>query len=135
MREAASALARGEAYIYPTGQSVTMTPFILEGAPVKPVSVAEGVIVSVGTPVAIIKNAPHPNAARVLLNWVIGPEGQKIYQENLGVIPLHKDVPEIANPAARVNLDKVLPINLADELEIARIQRAGTVAQLLGVQR
>ena len=135
VRDAANLLARGEAAILPAGQSVTMTPLIIQGAPVKPVSITEGIIVSVGTPLAMVKNAPHPNAARVFINWVISPEGQKIYQDNLGVIPLNKDLPEAVPAGARLNLDKVIPINLADELEVARIQRAGTVAQLLGVPR
>ena len=31
-----------------------------------------------GGPVAI-KNSPHPNAAKVLINWLLSKEGQEIY--------------------------------------------------------
>ena len=41
---------------------------------------ADGVFMLVG-PVAILAKAPHPNAAKLLVNWLLSPEGQSIYVE------------------------------------------------------
>jgi ABC-type Fe3+ transport system substrate-binding protein len=32
--------------------------------------------------VGLLKNAPHPNAARLLLEFLLSPEGQKVFQQN-----------------------------------------------------
>ena len=34
---------------------------------------------------ALINNAPHPNAARVFLNWFLSHEGQIVWQETMNV--------------------------------------------------
>ncbi len=40
----------------------------------------------------IHKNAPHPNAAKLFVNFLIGPEGQKMFAEG-GNIPANSGVP------------------------------------------
>lgn len=49
---------------------------IKEGAPIKAVSMKEGVV---AYPMVIgqVENSPHPNAARIFLNWLFTQEGQK----------------------------------------------------------
>lgn len=45
---------------------------------------------------AIIKNAPHPNAARLMVDFILDPEGgQKVYMEELNQYALH---PQVAPP-------------------------------------
>ena len=34
--------------------------------------------------ITLLKNAPHPNAAKVFLNWFLGPEGQETYSRAMG---------------------------------------------------
>jgi len=41
---------------------------------------ADGVFMLVG-PVAVLAKAPHPDAARLLVNWLLSPAGQTIYVE------------------------------------------------------
>jgi iron(III) transport system substrate-binding protein len=36
------------------------------------------------TPVGLVKNAPHPNAARVLLDWLLSKDGQQVLVELSG---------------------------------------------------
>ena len=87
-REAERRVARGEFAIY--------LPFLLnyypalKGLPVKPVVLAEG---ATFTPYAasLIKNAPHPNAGRLLMDYMISPEGQAIYATE-GISPVTEGV-------------------------------------------
>jgi len=42
---------------------------------------------------ALYKNTPHPNAARVYLNWLLSPEAQTIFSRNMGYVSARVDVP------------------------------------------
>jgi iron(III) transport system substrate-binding protein len=83
-REAERRIARGEFTIY--------LPFLLnyypalKGLPVKPVVLSEG---STFTPYAasLIKNAPHPNAGRLLMDFMVSKDGQAIYATE-GIAPV-----------------------------------------------
>ncbi len=45
--------------------------------------------------VALFKNAPNPNAAKVAINWLLSREGQKVYQKvNLDKNSLRIDIPK-----------------------------------------
>jgi ABC-type Fe3+ transport system substrate-binding protein len=49
--------------------------------PVKPVTrIKEGAHANNGSGViTVIKNPPHPNAAKIFVNWLLGKEGQELY--------------------------------------------------------
>jgi iron(III) transport system substrate-binding protein len=61
-------------------------PFIKAGLPVKPLPPPkEGMYTTTGYgSLTIIKNAPHPNAAKVFVNWFLGKEGQDVYTRSMG---------------------------------------------------
>ncbi len=61
-------------------------PFIKAGLPVKPLPTPkEGMYVTTGYgSVVVIKNAPHPNAAKLFVNWFLSKEGQEIYTASMG---------------------------------------------------
>jgi iron(III) transport system substrate-binding protein len=42
-------------------------------------------------PIALAKNAPHPNAGKLFINFVLSREGQTVLKEQ-GLIPGHRDV-------------------------------------------
>jgi ABC-type Fe3+ transport system substrate-binding protein len=44
--------------------------------------------------VALLKDAPHPHAARLLLDFLLSPEGQKVFQQN-DYLPALPSVPAI----------------------------------------
>jgi ABC-type Fe3+ transport system substrate-binding protein len=56
-------------------------PFIKAGLPVAPLSAPkEGMYVAGGSGhLVVLKNAPHPNAAKVFINWFLSREGQEVY--------------------------------------------------------
>ena len=83
------AVARGDYPIY--------YPFImidgfsnLQGTPTKPIVPKEGLTF---TPIVagIVKNNPHPNAARLLMHWFLSEEGQRAFMQN-GVPALRSDI-------------------------------------------
>ncbi|MBV8850280.1 MAG: extracellular solute-binding protein [Methylobacteriaceae bacterium] len=100
-REAARRVARGEFAIY--------TPFILgdsqglKGLPVRPVLPAEGApYVLYAT--AMMKNAPHPNAARLYIDFALSEEVQRIFaQDGYGIV--RTGVLETLTPEERERVD------------------------------
>ena len=42
--------------------------------------------------VALYKNAPHPNAAKVYLNWLLSKDGQSYFPKNMGYVSARRDV-------------------------------------------
>jgi len=81
VNESARRVARGE---FPMYTPYVLTGFsTLSGLPVKYILPAEGVAYStVGT--AVMKNAPRPNAARLLQNFYLSDEAQAIYANSGG---------------------------------------------------
>lgn len=83
----------------------------------------EGTVVQVST-IAGIKNAPHPNAAQLFVNWVMSREGQGTYTKPLGIFPVRKDV-EAFIPAAVKTTGKLVaqdPKDMEDETRLFREQ-------------
>jgi ABC-type Fe3+ transport system substrate-binding protein len=60
-------------------------PFIKAGLAVQPLPIPkEGVYVSGGSGhLAVLKNLPHPNAAKIFVNWFLSREGQQTYSKAL----------------------------------------------------
>jgi iron(III) transport system substrate-binding protein len=72
---------------------------LLKGLPVKLVIPVEGAPY-IRFDLAVLKNAPHPNAARLLIEYYLSPEAQLVYA-NAGLIPVIKGVAEKADPDLR----------------------------------
>ncbi len=93
-RQVADSLARGTIAISIGPTYYSFVSYVKSGLPVKPLPpVQEGTYVSLGNggPVAL-KNAPHPNATRVLINWLLGKEGQEMYSLAQGQATRRLDV-------------------------------------------
>jgi len=69
-------LTRGEYALYLSGVTRDIVKQRQSGAPIKYVKLADGVGISQNAQ-ALIKNAPHPNAARLWLEWSLSEEGQQ----------------------------------------------------------
>jgi iron(III) transport system substrate-binding protein len=85
-RVLAESLARGKIALVVALSYYSMLPFAKAGLPVKSIPIPrDEVYVSGGSGnVAMIKGAPHPNAAKVFVNWFLGQEGQEIYSRAMG---------------------------------------------------
>ncbi len=67
-----------------------------EGLPVAPLNLPDmpGLISAGFGQVALLNGAPHPNAAKVFLNWMASKEGSAIFSRAMSVAPTRNDVDE-----------------------------------------
>jgi len=85
-RVLAESLAKGKIALVMGLSYYSLLPFAKAGLPVRSVPIPrDETYVSGGSGnVTIIKGAPHPNAAKVFLNWFLGQEGQETYSRAMG---------------------------------------------------
>lgn len=87
-------LAQGKYAILLFPRSSDMTEFKEAGAPIAWVLPVEGSYLSRdGGAVVLVEKAPHPNAAKVFINWLLSKEGQSILPRSHGVQSARVDVP------------------------------------------
>jgi len=96
-------VARGERLIMMCDYSQLFTARAQNIPVIGAVLPQDGVFMLAG-PEAILAKAPHPNAAKVFLNWLFSPEGQTIYVE--GGDAASVDSPEVKLPADFPDLKK-----------------------------
>lgn len=96
------------------------------GSPIEVVHAVEGTP-QISNPMAIFKASPSPNAARLLVGWIMSPEGQEFIVNVSGQYPANKLVKAKAGRPALASI-KTLPEDpvevekTADEIK-ARYQR------------
>jgi ABC-type Fe3+ transport system substrate-binding protein len=80
-RVLAEILAKGKIALVLGLTYYSYAPFIKAGLPVAPLPTPkEGVYVSGGSGhLVVLKNAPHPYAARLFVNWFLSRDGQEVY--------------------------------------------------------
>lgn len=87
-------VARGR---YPLGVAASsdiVTEFLKAGAPLAEVTPVEGTYVTSGSgAVAFVEKAPHQNAAKIFINWLLSREGQTIFSKAMGRQSAREDVP------------------------------------------
>ena len=96
-------VARGERLIMMCDYSQLFTARAQNISVIGAVLPQDGVFMLAG-PEAILAKAPHPNAAKVFVNWLFSPEGQTIYVE--GGDAASVDSPEVKLPPDFPDLKK-----------------------------
>ncbi len=91
-KEGLEKTARGEIAFTIVGSAAVTAQFLAEGAPIKPTDLKEGRPI-LTQPITAIKNAPHPNAAKLFINWLLSAEGQSVYTRAATMESVRKDVP------------------------------------------
>jgi len=93
-RQLAEALAKEKALLSIGLSYYTFLPFIKAGMPLKPLPAPkEGLYASSGSGnLVILKNAPHPNATKVYVNWLLSREGQELFGRAMGQATRRWDV-------------------------------------------
>ena len=111
--EAENAVASGERLV---GGDASARSFraLQRGAPLRNVYPADGAIVSLGA-ASVMKGAKHPNAARLLLEFLLSAEGQAIYAKNY-VYPVRPDVAAGGNMVPLKNI-KLHTINYEEAVD------------------
>ncbi len=81
-------VARGKYPIAIAPSMGVVTPLLKAGAPISWVRLQEGGLVHPsGSLVMLVNRAPHPNAARVLLNFLLTEEGDRLFSQGFGQPP------------------------------------------------
>jgi iron(III) transport system substrate-binding protein len=114
-------VARGEYPLY-IPDSLTAAP-TLKGLPVKFLVPKEG-LPYVSYDLALLKNAPHPNAARVLMNYYLGQKMQQAFAK-LGLLPVTTEAfPDVDPVIAELQKSKLLgttdPTRMNEMLDLAK---------------
>lgn len=87
-------IARGKYAIGLAAQQDFVTEFIKTGAPLKWVSPEDGVWLAVGSGyITLLNKPPHPNAAKLFLNWVLTRDTQTLLSKSTGNQSARLDVP------------------------------------------
>ncbi len=97
------AIANGERAVMVDGNEYNMFIEIDAGSPVKIIYAKEGTPF-VSSPTAIFADAPHPNAARLLQNFLYTAKIQQLIVNEGGLRSLH---PDVRDPAGRTPLAKI----------------------------
>lgn len=87
-------LAQGKFPIAIAPQQSTVGQFRKDGAPLELITPAEGTnLTSSSGNMAIMNKAPHPNAAKLFVNWILTREGQSLFSETVLFQSARVDVP------------------------------------------
>ena len=95
----ANAVVSGERPVAAQLDSWEIAMRMKDSLPIKPIFPSDGSPV-VPSPVAVVANAPHPNAAQVLMDYLMSLEGQTLLMNSLGTYSARPDVPSPAGMPA-----------------------------------
>ena len=104
--ESARMLARGEWAFYLANTTDVYGPLVVEGAPLKMLDMEEGTGAA-GHLVAAVKDSPHPNAAKLFINWLLTPEGQLAYVEPTRGTAIRKGMPDFSIQGTKLSPEKL----------------------------
>ncbi|MDO8635624.1 MAG: extracellular solute-binding protein [Dehalococcoidia bacterium] len=102
-KQVAEALARGEYSLGLMTTDLDAGSYLAEGAPIKAIAIQEGIAALIST-MSRINGGPHPNAAKLFMNWMLSPEGQTIYGSGAKVASVRKDVKDFRHPNSIVDV-------------------------------
>ncbi|MBI4288370.1 MAG: extracellular solute-binding protein [Chloroflexi bacterium] len=102
-----------------------MVPPLRDGGPIRAIDMKEGVLVSLLT-MALVKDGPHPNAARVFLNWLLTDEGQVEHGRAKMVESVRKGVSDYTPSVFKLDPRRTIVINDEEGERIARAFREKT---------
>lgn len=111
-------VARGDFAMFVGAADSLFARSAAEGAPVKAIAFEEGTVVA-GSAIAAVK-APHPNTAKLFINWLLTPEGQNMFLKDLHVASPRKDAPDFRLEALRVPAGRLIATTHEDDVEINR---------------
>ena len=96
-RQLTDALARGTHPITLGAEDADVDKLRREGMPIERLEnltdLYSEVSASFGQ-VAILDKAPHPNAAKVFVNWIASKEGSELFNRAMGTVPTRNDIKE-----------------------------------------
>jgi ABC-type Fe3+ transport system substrate-binding protein len=142
-RVLADILAKGKIALVIGLTYYSYAPFIKAGLPVAPLPAPkEGIYVAGGSGhLVVLKNAPHPNAMKLFVNWFLSRQGQEIYSRAMHQATRRLDVDvkwlrEVGVTAAKdaLTIDQYYKLENQSEDKINRLREpaAALARKLLG---
>ncbi|MBI4287449.1 MAG: extracellular solute-binding protein [Chloroflexi bacterium] len=129
-------VAIGEAWVGAAMSIGEFMPIVASGAPITPIPIAEGSI-KANYVASLLNNAPHPNAAKVFINWALSREGQATIFRQLGLEPVRKDVEFKYHPKVEA-IVRAMPKWLIYSFDVAEDYEQeivkGTARKVLGLK-
>jgi len=110
----ASLVAAGEVPVGLTTYSSNVVPLKRKGAPIDFVPVQPVVARPQG--IGVTRNAPHPGAARLFLDYVLSPEGQRLL-ESMGRVPASTRVKSELNNFPFTMIDPAIALDEKEKWE------------------
>ena len=126
------ALAKGEGAILIFGVDSSGAPIAKEGGHIKP-TVFTGGVTGISSAFQLIKNAPHPNAGKLFINFLLSQQGYELVTTIGQKGSFRKDVPD-RSVMASLRPFNVMTNTIEDEIQINKNVRDGVAAKALGVQ-
>lgn len=127
--QAAQVLSRGELPLIMMNTDTNGASFVKEGAPIKAISMQEGNVAQV-LGMAVIKDSPHPNTAKVLANWLLTEEGQSVWGRAQSIAMVRKGVPDFRPADAQAPPTRLVVTTSQDLEDQARLIRESFIANL-----
>ena len=142
-RVLAEILAKGKIALVIGLTYYSYAPFIKAGLPVAPLPAPkEGIYVAGGSGhLVVLKNAPHPNAMKLFVNWFLSREGQEVYSRAMHQATRRLDVDvkwlrEVGVTAAKdaLTIEQYYKLENQSEDKIKRLREpaAALARKLLG---
>ena len=98
---AAQLLAAGEFHVITNSYAHILARIKGQGGPVQ--YVFDEPVITYVHPLALARHAPHPNAGKLLINFILSQEGQRMLREQ-GRIPAHREVDPLVFSLRNVKL-------------------------------
>ncbi|MDO8635812.1 MAG: extracellular solute-binding protein [Dehalococcoidia bacterium] len=118
-------LGWGQASLSVLNAAPDMIPPLKEGGPIKAIDMEEGILSNLLT-LSMLKNSPHPNAAKLFLNWLLSPGGQELHSKAKQVGSMLKGKPDYTPDVFKLTPKKVIPVTADDGQKIASAFREKT---------
>ncbi|MBI4287869.1 MAG: extracellular solute-binding protein [Chloroflexi bacterium] len=127
-----TALAKGEGSIIVTGADSQGSPVVAEGGHIRPI-VLGGSVLATSSAFQLIKNAPHPNAGKLFIDFALSQQGYGMVVNANLLASFRKDVPD-RSVMASLQPFKVFANTIEEEAQIAKNMREGVAAKALAIQ-
>ncbi|MBI4332839.1 MAG: extracellular solute-binding protein [Chloroflexi bacterium] len=127
-------LARGKYSILIAPNDAIVSDFVKAGASLKGIIPVEGSVLKTGAgSVALMNRAPHPNAARLYINWLLTREAQTLLQKVMGQQSARLDVPTDSLEPDKVRQEGVKYVYVGSEEDyLSRLDSMGEAKKIFG---
>jgi iron(III) transport system substrate-binding protein len=115
-------VAQGERPIAADGGEYFMLQIRDQGGPIEPVYPSEGTPLTPGG-AGVVVDAPHPNAARLLIGWLFSREGQQLLVDTGWLRSFHPDVKPKSGVKPLSDIKSMKPDPLAQENAVDEIKK------------